>query len=231
MKALTTALLLLFLLTGCSPEAIRARQWKRYVKDLQKQPPIPPDTTTGKYAPNPELDILDQLMRKYPGVQKTRIVTKTEYKTLPGKTVYVEVPIRADTVRNRTERDSLLFQLEGLVQRERADSELRAEVAKLRANLLVAFNARACLPDTVVRFEKYDLTLTIKRGTNGRYGFTWREADRKVAFDTQVTENQNGRVVFAEPLPWWRNIWFYVAVALAVVSILLGWQLLTRPRL
>lgn len=218
MQRLLLYLLTVSLLSGCSPEAIRARQWKRYLKDLKEAPPVPPDTTTGSYQPSEELDILDQLLRKYPGRQTVRVVTKTETKTLPGKTVYVEVQARPDTVRNRTERDSLLRTLETLVQRERADSELRAELARLRASLLQAFNRRACLPDTSIYIAKYDLTVTIKRGQNNRYGITYTEGARKVSFDTQVTEQQNLRVIYTDRV-FWRDKWFWLMVAFGSLTV------------
>ncbi|HEX8658248.1 MAG TPA: hypothetical protein VF690_11955 [Hymenobacter sp.] len=226
MKHFLSFLLLAGALAACSPEAVRVRQWKRYLKDVRRQPPVPPDTATGAYAPNEEIEVLDQLLRKYPGRQTVRTVTKVETKVLPGKTVYVEVPVRADTARNITERDSLLGSLERLVGRERADSELRAEIARLRANLLRAFNNRACLPDTVVRFAKYDLVLDIKRGAGERYGFTWREGPRTFTYDATVTEEKNSRVIVPDRVLW-RDRWFWAVVALSSLSL---WLLYLRLR-
>jgi len=211
--------LVLLLSSSCSPELTRQRQWRRYLKDLKQSPPVPPDTATGAYLPNDELDMLDVLLQKYPGRQTTRIITQTKTITLPGKTVYVEVPVRADTVRNVTERDSLLYALEALVQKERADSELRAEVARLRAGILRAFNARACLPDTVIRFAEYDITVEIKRGQNGRYGFTWRKGAETVKYDAQITEHQNGRLVVIPAPVWWRDKWFWLMVVFASLTV------------
>jgi hypothetical protein len=216
---LVLASLTLLLLNACSPELTRQRQWRRYIKDLKQAPPIPPDTLSGAYEANDELEILDELLRKYPGKQKTRVVTKTETIKVPGKTVYVEVPVRLDTARDITERDSLLRKLEVLVQTERASSELRAEVARLRVGMLRAFATRACLPDTVVRFEEYDLTLTIKRGQNNHYGFTWRKGEETIKYEAQITEHKNGRVVVVPAPVWWRDKWFWLMMVFASLTV------------
>ncbi|RSK29838.1 hypothetical protein [Hymenobacter metallilatus] len=204
----------LLLLGSCSPETRRLRQWNKYLKDLKQQPVVPPDTSTGRYAPGVELDVLDQLLRKYPGRALTRTITRTETKEIPGKTVYVEVPVQADTARNRIERDSLLQALQLLVQSEKADSELRAEVARLRAKVLQAFNARACLPDTLVKFPAYGITFKIERGATGKYGFSIVEAPQKVEYPSHVTENVHERLVYLDSKFW--QFWqFWLAVVVA----------------
>lgn len=214
MQRLSLFFLLALLLGSCSPETRRVRQWQRYVKTLKQQPPVAPDSTSGTYQPTLELDMLDELLRKYPGKQVTRTITHTETKTLPGKTVYVELPVRADTTGNRAERDSLLQALQTLVQRERADSELRAKFAELRANMLAAFNRRACLPDTLVKFPAYGITLQVKRGQSGAYGFTIVEAPQKVDYPSHVTENVHERVVYLDSKFW--QFWqFWLALVVA----------------
>ncbi|MET4106059.1 hypothetical protein [Hymenobacter sp. UYP22] len=219
MQRLVYFLAFLLLVSSCSPQTRRLRQWNKYLKDLKKEPAVAPDTATGRYAPNVELDLLDQLQRKYPGQAVTRTITRTETKELPGKMVYVEVPVKADTARNRVERDSLLQALQLLVQSEKADSELRAEVARLRTKVLVAFNARACLPDTLVRFPRYGITFKIERGSAGKYGFSIVEAPQKVEYPSHVTETRQERVVYLDSKFW--QFWqFWLAVLVASRALL-----------
>lgn len=228
MQRLTALFLaLLVLAPACSPERKLQRQLRRYADELQSASPIRPDTT-GRYAPGTELDVLDGLLRKYPGKVTERTILKTETVTLPGKVVYTTIPVRPDTTRNRLERDSLLAELVRLSRSEKADSEIKAEVARLKSNLLHALNQRGCLPDTTVHFKAYGLTLQVKRLTDKQYQFQLVADPQSVKVNTVVKEENHARVVYRERSFWsfWQS---YVILVLLIGAVVLIVRLLVRP--
>ncbi|WP_324671028.1 hypothetical protein [Hymenobacter sp. GOD-10R] len=203
MPRLLLFLFALVLLSGCAANR-RLRQaqaaqdeLRRYTNSLKTEPPVPPDTLNG-YVPNPELELLDALQHKYPGKVLVRTVTRTETVTLPGKTVYVTLPVVHDTIENKVVRDSLLSELKQAALGAQENSQLKAAIARLNIQLLKELNRRGCLPDTTVNLVGFGVAVTmqVKRRPDGNYDFTLVKAQQNITVPAEITEQTNKRVVY-----------------------------------
>lgn len=217
----------LLLAPACSPERRLQRQLRRYADDLQSATPIRPDTA-GRYSPGTELDVLDGLLRKYPGKVNERTIIRTETVTVPSRASETTLPVRPDVARNVRERDSLLAELTRLTSTERADSEVKAELARLKSSLLQALNRRGCLPDTTVYFPDQGQTLKVRRLSQNVYRFELIADGQQITYPVEVREVVHQRIVHTEKRFWtyWQS---WLLLALLVGASVFIVRLLVRP--
>jgi hypothetical protein len=221
--------LALVVASGCSSfrkaeKALETKRLKDFAAAAKVAPPVPVDSA-GKYPAGVELDVLDALLQKYPGRQRTKTIIETKIVEVPGKVLEAPVRTKTDTLANVSERDSLLKEMVRLTENEKegGGSLLKIEVAKLKSRLLVAFNQRGYLPDTTIFFPKDSASFTIKRVDKLHYLFTCVVAPRTIRVPTRTDITQHDRV--AQDMRHYYDFWQFKASAAAniVLVMAIGW--------
>lgn len=193
MKHLATSVCLFaLLLSSCTAtrETNRQARNKALVEKLTlkiwNEDPATPDSISG-YLPNPEVNLRDALIRKFPLTPKKEAAPRVDTFYRPAQKIYIQLPGRVDTVFNHAERDSLLSQFAQMAMKQKENSELQEAFAALQVRLNRFMDSRGCLSDTLVRLRGfgYAFTVHVVPKPNGKYEFQLVQAERAAAVGTK----------------------------------------------